>query len=329
MDVILVTTIMPIVLSIGLIGNGLIVYVFARVREMQTVTNYFLVNLAVADMLFLFLAVPPKLVQYYSSPLPLLGDVSALGDWGCTIISFPSAVAITVSTMTIILLALEKYMAVKWPYRFKTMHTKPKAIVACIAVWITAAIYCFPEVYVLRIQVYQIDFPAHWNNTWTPSELHMCIPSCTPYEGQCESYNTYYIFDRVVFIMVVPILTILYILTLYHLHDRVGIGSSSASVRAKKQLVRLLIVTTLIYLVCVTPFRFLTLLQTLNIVKIAPDTTSTTLLHISRVMMYINCAINPAIYNVLNDQYRKAFRETLFCQLDKLPPSLGMRTTKT
>ncbi|XP_077985377.1 allatostatin-A receptor-like [Glandiceps talaboti] len=307
---------MPVVFTIGILGNALIIYVFARVREMQTVTNYFLVNLAVADMLFLFSVVPPKLIQYYSSPLPILEDWSALGDWGCTIISYPCAVAITVSSMTIILLALEKYVAVKWPFRFKTLRTKAKAVVSCTSIWIVAALYCFPEVYVVHLQMFKVEWPPSMNETDNPDMLHLCFHSCEPYAG-CPPYNAYYMFDRVVLILVVPILATLYILTLYHLKDRRCNGNSSASNKAKKQVVKMLIVTTLIYLVCVTPFRFLTLLQTLENVHIAPDPLSA-LLHVSRVLMYINSAINPIIYNVLNERYRKAFREAIcFCNINK------------
>ncbi|XP_077985379.1 QRFP-like peptide receptor [Glandiceps talaboti] len=305
---------MPIVFIFGFLGNSLIIYVFARVREMQTVTNYFLVNLAVADMLFLSSVVPPKLIQYYSSPLPILEDWSSLGDWGCTIVSFPSAVAITVSSMTIIMLALEKYIAVRLPYRFKTLRTKPKAIVACTTIWIVSAIYCFPEVYVLRLQMYPVTWPPSLNDTWTPDQLHLCLHRCVPDIGQCGPYNAYYMFDRVILILVVPILAILYVLTLYHLKDRCGIGTSSASIRAKRQVVRMLIVTTLLYLVCVTPFRFLTLLQTVQNIEISPAPFST-LVHTSRIMMYINSAINPVIYNVFVERYRRAFREAI-CKIE-------------
>ncbi|XP_002739703.2 allatostatin-A receptor-like [Saccoglossus kowalevskii] len=295
---------------------------------MQTVTNYFLVNLAVADMLFLLSVVPPKLIQYYSTPLPMLEDWSSLGDWGCTIISFPSAVAITASSMTIILLALEKFLAVRWPFKFKTLRTKPKAIVACTVIWMIAVLYCFPEVYILRIRTYPIIWPSDWNGTWVPDTLRLCMHSCG-IGRQCQPYNAYYMFDRVVFIMVVPILAFLYFMTLAHLKDRAGHGTSSASIRAKKQVVRMLIATTMIYLVCVTPFRFLTLLQTLNNVWIPPEPLSL-LLYTSRILMYINSSINPAIYNVLNERYRRAFKEALcFCKNERVITNSSKYTSPT
>ena len=43
---------------IGLSGNALVVYVVGKNRHMQTVTNVFIANLAVSDILMCLLAVP-------------------------------------------------------------------------------------------------------------------------------------------------------------------------------------------------------------------------------------------------------------------------------
>ena len=41
------------ILSVGLVGNMLVVYVVARYARMKTVTNVYILNLSVADSLFL------------------------------------------------------------------------------------------------------------------------------------------------------------------------------------------------------------------------------------------------------------------------------------
>lgn len=41
------------ILSIGLIGNILVIYVVARYARMKTVTNVYILNLSIADSLFL------------------------------------------------------------------------------------------------------------------------------------------------------------------------------------------------------------------------------------------------------------------------------------
>lgn len=51
-----------IVFVIGLIGNALVCMAVYRNHSMRTVTNYFIVNLAVADLLVLLICLPPSVL---------------------------------------------------------------------------------------------------------------------------------------------------------------------------------------------------------------------------------------------------------------------------
>ena len=59
-----------IVFVLGLVGNGLVVWVVYSNRRMHDVTNYFIVNLAVADILVCLLCLPITLLSnLYSGQL--------------------------------------------------------------------------------------------------------------------------------------------------------------------------------------------------------------------------------------------------------------------
>ncbi|XP_077989519.1 QRFP-like peptide receptor [Glandiceps talaboti] len=317
-DTVIVTKLMPIVFIIGMLGNALVIYTFTRIKEMRTVTNYFLVNLAVTDMMYLLAMIPPKLILYYSSPIHISEDMSSLGKHACIIIGYPSAVAVTSSSITIIVLALEKFMAVRYPLWFKTLRTKPKAIVICIFIWIVSIVYCFPEVYNMRLETHTFKWPQipAWNQSWLPDEVRYCMPSrsCLHTNICITPYNIYYIFDRVLIILVVPLLTILYFLTYEGLKQKSPRGSSAASIKVKKQIFLILVTTTLIYFVCVTPFRFLTLFQTLHLlVNVIEPQHYLVLIYVCRILAYVNSTINPFIYTLLSKRYRRAFLSALGC----------------
>jgi len=53
------TTLYVIVFLIGLTGNALVVYVVWRNSNMRTVTNLFIVNLSIADLLVIVVCLPP------------------------------------------------------------------------------------------------------------------------------------------------------------------------------------------------------------------------------------------------------------------------------
>lgn len=47
---------------VGLVGNGLVIFVFIRKKPMRTVTNTYLINLAITDILYLISTIPNKTV---------------------------------------------------------------------------------------------------------------------------------------------------------------------------------------------------------------------------------------------------------------------------
>jgi hypothetical protein len=51
-----------VVFVVGLVGNALVCVAVYRNHSMRTVTNYFIVNLAVADFMVIFFCLPPTVV---------------------------------------------------------------------------------------------------------------------------------------------------------------------------------------------------------------------------------------------------------------------------
>ena len=44
---------------VGVVGNGMVLFVIGRHRDMKTITNYFIANLAVSDVVFLIACAIP------------------------------------------------------------------------------------------------------------------------------------------------------------------------------------------------------------------------------------------------------------------------------
>ena len=70
-----------VVFFLGLVGNALVCFAVWRNRHMRTVTNYFIVNLSLADILVIVICLPPTVV----------GDVTEtwyLGGVMCKIVQY-------------------------------------------------------------------------------------------------------------------------------------------------------------------------------------------------------------------------------------------------
>lgn len=80
-----------IVFTVGLAGNFLVCFAVWRNQHMRTVTNLFIVNLAVADFLVIFICLPPT----------VLDDITLtwyMGRYMCKIVKYLQVSALTYST---------------------------------------------------------------------------------------------------------------------------------------------------------------------------------------------------------------------------------------
>ncbi len=59
----------------GTVGNFLVVFVVCRTREMRNTTNFFLVNLSVADLLVIIVCMPSAFLDIFSKDVWYLGPV--------------------------------------------------------------------------------------------------------------------------------------------------------------------------------------------------------------------------------------------------------------
>lgn len=62
------TAFISIVFVVGVVGNVLVPIVILKDRDMRNSTNYFLMNLSVADLMVLLICLPPVLVELQTHP---------------------------------------------------------------------------------------------------------------------------------------------------------------------------------------------------------------------------------------------------------------------
>ncbi|GLH07667.1 RYamide receptor, partial [Gryllus bimaculatus] len=124
------------VLLLALLGNGLVCYVVYASPRMWTVTNYFIVNLAVGDVLLTLLCVP------FSFVATLLLQHWPFGPELCRTVSFSQATSVLVSAYTLVAISLDRYVAIRWPLRPRLSKRHAKAVIG--AVWLVAVLTAAP-----------------------------------------------------------------------------------------------------------------------------------------------------------------------------------------
>lgn len=124
------------IMFISVIGNGMVCVIVKSSPRMQTVTNFFIVNLATGDLLMAIFGVPTSsismLILYYWP----------FGTFFCVFVNYSQAVSVFVSAYTLVAISIDRYMAILWP--LKPRISKRYALIIISVVWLFALLTALP-----------------------------------------------------------------------------------------------------------------------------------------------------------------------------------------
>jgi len=126
-----------IIAVLGIIGNLLVISVVCSNSRMRNTTNALIINLAVADLAFIVICVPFTAVSY-SASLWLFGSL-----W-CKAYNYVINVTAYVSVYTLVMMALDRYLAVAHAISSMTLRTERNASVAIALVWMATCAFNVP-----------------------------------------------------------------------------------------------------------------------------------------------------------------------------------------
>ncbi|CAG9795164.1 unnamed protein product [Diatraea saccharalis] len=161
------------VFAVALLGNGLVCFVVHTTPQMKTVTNYFIVNLAVGDIFMTLFCVPfsfvPMLVLRYWP----------FGEVMCKIVNYSQTVSVLVSAYTLLAISIDRYIAIIHPLKPRLGKAAAKMIV--VAVWTGALATAAPIPIVSQLlrpsawhEACQVDICSEqWSNV-KQSEQYTC-----------------------------------------------------------------------------------------------------------------------------------------------------------
>lgn len=138
------------VFVVSLIGNGLVCFVVHKTPRMKTVTNYFIVNLAVGDILMTIFCVPFSFVSM------LVLRHWPFGGLMCKVVNYTQAVSVMVSAFTMFAISIDRYMAIMRPLKPRLSRTAAKLVVAIV--WACALATAAPIAIVSKTQK-----PSEWH----------------------------------------------------------------------------------------------------------------------------------------------------------------------
>ncbi|XP_063976717.1 prolactin-releasing peptide receptor-like [Diachasmimorpha longicaudata] len=274
---------------IGVFGNALVCYVVARNTQMQTVTNLFITNLALSDVLLCVLAVP-------FTPLYTFLGRWVFGQTLCHLVPYAQGVSIYISTFTLTSIAVDRFLVIIYPFRPR-MKIK-------ICVWVILGIWAFALLLTLPYGLYMtLEEPfTYCEEHWPSVRLRKLFSSFT---------------SILQFVVPFFVIAFCYICVSIKLNHRVRSKPGTKTGKQeevdrerKKRTNRMLIAMVAIFGVCWLP---------LNMLNVVDDFYADTnhwmyyrlCFFITHWLAMSSTCYNPFLYAWLNDNFRKEFTHVL------------------
>ena len=279
--------------TLGITGNGLVLYVIARIKELQDTTNLLIVNQSLIDFISSII-----LLANYALPKPPLPSENPLlarflcGLWYSHYLFWTTFIA---SLVNLLLLTLERYCAVIYPIRYRR-HVKYKRVIGCFLIpWMIGLLHMSYLIALTKVED-QSCLIFIWPNTIMQSAMGIF------------SFVMYFMVSfSVMFFMYVRILKTL----------RRGPTTAVGSVHqakdyrtlARRNVVKTMISLSLCYASCWAPFQFTYLLYCLGVdINIRG-----TFFHSTICIACTNMWINPFIYTFQYHKFQNGLKKVFGC----------------
>ncbi|XP_078046311.1 RYamide receptor [Augochlora pura] len=280
------------VFVVAMTGNGLVCYVVYGNKRMQTVTNYFIVNLAVGDILMAFFCVPPSffslfVLQYWP-----------FGSQLCPVVYFLQAVSVLVSAYTLVIISIDRYRAIMWPLKPKLNKRQAKFFI--MVVWLLALAISSPIAIVTKLT--------------QPSIRHIQCDHYICQEVWPSTENRYYYSVALMILQyVVPIMVLVFTYTsiAVMVWGKRPPGEAEnvrdqRMARSKRKMVKMMMTVVTVFSVCWLPFNILTVLMDNNL-SVSEWTGLPFLWMVVHWLAMSHSCYNPVIYCWMNATFRSGF----------------------
>ncbi|XP_022787246.1 neuropeptide FF receptor 2-like [Stylophora pistillata] len=293
-----------VVLLLSVLGNSLLIFIIKRNKRMQTVTNYLITNMAISDLLITVLAVPRKIIDVQFGLRGWFVD-GTFGSFLCKSLSFFQDISTAVSTLSLVVIAIDRYRGIVFPLRKPLIKPAKLQKVIIPLIWLFSMSLHAPYFYIFR--------------TNTINDKTYCVPRWGPRLDFKKSQKIYVMILLICTIAIpVCILISLYSVIIFNLRRN---GStcleSSNSMAARrlqedKKVVRNIIAILIAFTVSITPFNVIVVMFHF-VWDFKVPCGKEIYFFVAPSIFYLHSLVNPFIYYIFNDKYRegvlKIFRQ--------------------
>ncbi|XP_062972297.1 C-C chemokine receptor type 4 [Elgaria multicarinata webbii] len=270
-------TFYSLVFLLGLAGNLLVVLVLLKYKRLRTMTDIYLLNLALSDLLFVF-ALP--FWAYF------VADKWVFGDSFCKLISWIYQVGFYSGIFFIMLMSIDRYLAVVHVVFALKARTVRYGTLASVVVWLVASTAAVPDL-IFSQAVNEYNYT-------------MCKPV---YLKNHTTWKLFSVLETNILGLLVPFIVMFVcyteiVKTLLHCRNK-----------KKKKAVKMIFAVMIVFFVFWTPYNIALFLQCLVDIGIITECLISKNLdyatQVTQTLAFFHCSLNPVIYFFMGQKFKK------------------------
>ncbi|XP_055494804.1 somatostatin receptor type 1-like [Leucoraja erinacea] len=269
-----------VVCLVGLVGNAMVIFVILRYAKMKTATNIYILNLAIADELFML-------------SVPFLSASAALQRWPfgslmCRTVLSVDGINQFTSVFCLTVLSVDRYVAVVHPIKAARYRRPTIAKVINICVWVLSLIVILPII-IFAGTAPSEDGVVHCNFLWPHRSWSVAFVIYTSLLG---------------FLIPVFAICLCYVLIVVKMRVVALKAGWQQRRRSEKKLTGMVLMVVAVFVICWMPFY---VVQLANIFLPLHSTVN----QLCLILSYANSCANPFLYGFLSDNFRRSFQRIL------------------
>ncbi|XP_077161974.1 neuropeptide FF receptor 1-like [Paroedura picta] len=293
-------------------GNSLVCMVVMKNHRMRTVTNLFIFNLAVSDLLVGIFCVPTTLMDNLITGWPFNQTV-------CTMSGLVQGMSVSASVFTLVAIAMDRFHCIVLPFRKRLSVFK--AVVIIVMVWLLAIAIMCPSAIMLTVTRMEDHYMVLSDGKNGSYPLYTC------YEAWADN-NMRKLYTTILFthIYLVPLTLIIFMYgrvclklcstTVPITENLPCTGRTNGTSKKRIKVIKMLILVALLFMISWLPLWTLMLLvDYTNLADEHLDLLTSYFFPFAHWLAFSNSSINPVIYGYYNENFQRGFQAAFKFQL--------------
>jgi hypothetical protein len=289
-------TVFSVLTAVGVLGNTLVILLILGNKSLRRNTNYFIVNMAISDGIFLIFLMLSTLQRagifpLYSKPMnPILGNII------CRLLFFLNASQL-VSLLTLLILSMSRFRAVATPL-LATPISRNARVLLITAIWVLSAMLYVSQ---LAVKAYK------WQGPFV-----MSCPVVLSLGTLSFFYWIQMIFPMVIFIAVL-IINLKILRKLRKTRIAVSLPTAQEQIRKKRitNAVRMVLCSLGLYVVMWFPIHIESFLFNVVPPSIYAQSLDSSSFNVLYLCWGLNSTLSPLVYFAFLGEFRNALRKCL------------------